>query len=72
MGIRSLGVPEDGIWQPNKSDHIAVQSQFFHRAVVSETAVGPGLGKDDINLVFLVKKKKKHNKALEVTVSAAV
>lgn len=61
MGICSLGVSEDGIWQPNKSDHIAVQSQFFHCAVVSETAVCPRLGKDDVNLVFL---KENHQKKL--------
>lgn len=53
VGICSLGVSEDGIWQPNESDHIAVQSQLFHGAVVSEAAVCPRLGEDDIDLVFL-------------------
>lgn len=62
VGIGSLGVPEDGIWQPKLFDHIAIQSQFFHRVVVSETAVGPGLSKDNVDLVFLGKKNKTKNR----------
>lgn len=61
MGICILGVSEDGVWQPNKSNHIAVQSQLLHRAVVSETAVGPRLGKDDVDLVFLKDQIERHS-----------
>lgn len=59
MGICVLGVPEDGVREPNKSDHVAVQSQFLHRAVVSEPAVCPRLGEDDVDLVFLKTNKKR-------------
>lgn len=60
MGISILGVSEDGVWQPYKTNHIAVQGQYFHCAVVSETTVCPRLGKNDINLVFLKKRKPRH------------
>lgn len=57
MGVGSLGIPEDGVRQPNQSHHVAVQSQFLHRAVVSEAAVGPRLSEDDVDLVLLKEKK---------------
>lgn len=60
MGICSLGVPEDGVWQPNESNHITVQSKDFHRAVISEATVYPRLGKDNVDLVFLKRKEKTH------------
>lgn len=63
MGVGSLGIPEDGVRQPNQSHHVAVQSQFLHRAVVSEAAVRPRLGEDDVDLVFL--KEENHQQTFQ-------
>lgn len=53
VGVGALGVPEDGVRQPNETDHVAVQGQDLHGAVVSEAAVRPRLGEDDVDLVLL-------------------
>lgn len=57
MWISALGISEDCIREPNESNHITVQSQYFHSAVVSETAICPCLGKNDVNLVLLWENK---------------
>lgn len=62
MGVCGLGVSEDGVRQPNESNHVAVQGQYFHCAVISEAAVCPRLGEDDVNLVLLSTKKKRRGK----------
>ena len=59
VGVCSLGVSEDGVRKPNHSNHVAVQSQFLHGAVVAEAAVRPRLGEDDVDLVFLKEKNQK-------------
>lgn len=51
--VCSLGVPEYGVGQPDHPHHVAVECQFLHGAVISEAAVGPCLGEDDVNLVLL-------------------
>lgn len=57
MGICVLGVSEDGVGQPDESDHVTVQSQSLHGAVVAEAAVRPRLGEDDVDLVFLTDRR---------------
>lgn len=53
MRVGGLRVPEDGVGQPDHPHHVAVERQFLHGAVVSEAAVRPRLGEDDVNLVLL-------------------
>lgn len=53
VGVCVLGVPKDGVRQPDEPHHVAVERQDLHGAVVSESAVGPGLSKDDVDLVLL-------------------
>ena len=59
MGVSVLGVPEDGVGEPDESHHVAVQGQDIHGAVVAQPAVCPRLGKDDVDLVFLKQKQTK-------------
>lgn len=53
VGVGILGVPENGVGQPDEAHHVAVERQDLHGAVVTQTAVGPRLRKDDVDLVFL-------------------
>lgn len=53
MRVCSFGVPKDGVGQPDHPHHVAVECQFLHGAVISEAAVCPCLGEDDVNLVLL-------------------
>lgn len=53
MSVCVLRISEDGVRYPDKSHHVAVQSQYFHRAVISEATVRPRLGKNDVDLIFL-------------------
>lgn len=55
MGICFLGVAEERVRDPDFADHVAVETQNLHGAVELQTPVIPGLGKEDVNGVFLKK-----------------
>lgn len=58
MGIRFPWVPEESVWNPNFSNHIAIKHKDFHWAVKFQTTVIPSLGKYDIYGVFLKTEKR--------------
>lgn len=53
MGVGLLRVAEERIWDPDLADHVAVETQNLHRAVEFQPSVVPGLGKEDVDGVFL-------------------
>lgn len=60
MSIRFPGVPEESVWNPNFSNHIAVKHKHLHWAVKLQTTVIPSLGKNYIYSVFLKTEKQPH------------
>lgn len=54
MGIGLLGVPEEGVRDPDFSHHVAVETQDLHGAVELQASVIPGLSEEDVNGVFLL------------------
>ena len=58
MRVGVLGVPEDGVGDPNEPHHVTVEGQDLCAAVVPQTSVDPRLRKYDVDLVLLSKKFK--------------
>lgn len=58
VGISPLRVPKKGIWDPDAAHHVGVQCEGLQGAVETKTPVIPCLSKEDINGVFLQKRRK--------------
>lgn len=53
MSVSLFGVPEESVWNPDFPHHIAIQPENFNGTVKFQTSVIPGLGKKNINCIFL-------------------
>lgn len=53
VGISPFGVPEEGVRDPDATDHVGVECQSLQGAVEAQAPVVPRLGKEDVNGVFL-------------------
>ena len=53
VGVGLLGVPEEGVGDPDLAHHVAVQAKHLHGAVEFQPPVIPGLGKEDVDGVLL-------------------
>lgn len=53
VGVGLLGIAEEGVWDPDLPDHVAVETQDLHGAVELQAPVVPGLSEEDVDGVFL-------------------
>lgn len=51
--VRLPGIPEEGVGNPDLSDHVAVEHEQLHGAVEFQPAVIPRLSEEDVDGVFL-------------------
>lgn len=71
MGVGLLGVPEEGVRDPDLSYHVAVETQDLHGAVELQASVVPGLSEEDVDSVFLSRGGNGTSRALKVSVGFA-
>lgn len=55
VGVGPLGVPEEGVRDPDAAHHVGVQRERLQGAVEPQAPVVPRLSKEDVNGVFLGK-----------------
>lgn len=53
VGVGFLGVPEEGVRNPDFSHHVAVETQYLHGAVELQASVVPRLSEENVDGVLL-------------------